>query len=56
MRRPAEITSVAGAYAFLGLYLLDRVDDPTLLVAATLVIGHIPAAVSWLVERARGVR
>lgn len=50
MRRPAEITTVAGAYAFLGLYLFDLVDDPVLLVAATIVVGHIPVVVSWIVN------
>lgn len=56
MRRPAEITSVAGAYAFLALYLLDRVDDPKLLLAAVVVVGHLPAAVTWIVSTLRGER
>lgn len=55
-RRPAEITSAAGAYAFLALYLFDRVDDPALLATAVVVIGHVPAAVTWLVTLARGGR
>lgn len=56
MQRPAETLSAAGAFAFLTLYLFDRVDDPTLLVAATIVVGHIPAAVTWFVNLARGRR
>ena len=56
MRRPAEITSAAGAYAFLALYLFDRVDDPALLAAAVVVVGHIPAAVTWIVVTLRGER
>lgn len=52
-RRPAETTSVAAAIAYLILYLLDRLDDPTLLVSLTVVIGFLPAAVTWLVGAVR---
>lgn len=54
MRRPAEITTAAGAYAYLLLYVFDRVDDPTLLVAAGVALGHLPALVTWIVNLRRG--
>lgn len=51
--RPAETVGVASALAYLTLYLLDRLDDPTLLVSLTVLIGCLPAAVTWVVSRAR---
>ncbi len=51
--RPAEISGVAGALAYLIAYLFG-VDDPGVLVSLGIVIGFIPAAVTFAVELARG--
>lgn len=52
-RRPAETTSlVAGAVAFL-VCRVAKIDDPTTLGAVTIVVGAIPAGVTWLVETVR---
>lgn len=51
--RPAESLSLAAAVAYLLAYKLDRLDDPTLLVALTVAIGSVPAVVTWIVEKAR---
>lgn len=53
-KRPAEVTTVAGAAAYLILYLLDAMDNPTVLVALAMLIGAIPSVVTWLVVTIRG--
>jgi hypothetical protein len=54
--RPAETTAgVAAAVAVLICSLLD-VDDPTVLGALVIVIGFIPAAVTWLVVTVKNSR
>jgi len=51
-RRPAETTAIASALALL-ICKLAGVDDPDVLVALGIVIGFIPAAVTWIVELSR---
>jgi hypothetical protein len=51
-RRPAETGGVAGAVAFLILAALG-VDNPAVLIALGLVVGAVPAAITWAVELAR---
>jgi hypothetical protein len=51
--RPAETTAAASAIALLVCKLLG-VDDPDVLVALGIVIGFIPAAVTWIVVLIRG--
>lgn len=50
--RPAESFGVAGALSLLIARLLG-VDDPDVIVSLAVVIGFLPAAVTWLVERFR---
>lgn len=47
-RRPAETGGVAGAIALLVAHLLG-VDDATVIVALAVVVGFVPAAITWLV-------
>lgn len=53
--RPAESGGIAGAFALLICHLFG-VDDPDVLVAIGLVIGFIPAAITWLVVTIRQAR
>jgi len=46
--RPAEAAGLAGAVVVLLAYFLG-LDEPSVIVALTLVVGAIPAAVTWLV-------
>jgi hypothetical protein len=48
-RRPAETTAVAAAMALL-LARLFGVDDADVITALAIVVGFIPAAVTWVVE------
>ena len=52
-RRPAETSTAAGALAVLVGYVLG-IRDPEVLVALTVVLGTVPAAVTWLVELVGG--
>jgi hypothetical protein len=53
-RRPAETAGLAGAVGVLAGHLLG-IDDPTVLAALAVVVGAIPAAVTWAVTlRQRG--
>jgi hypothetical protein len=47
-RRPAEASGVAGAVALLVAHLFG-VDDADTIVALAVVVGCIPALVTWLV-------
>lgn len=47
-RRPAETGGVAAAIALLVAHLLG-VDDATVIVALAVVVGFVPAAITWLV-------
>jgi hypothetical protein len=51
-RRPAEAAGVAGAFAVLLAHLLG-VTDPDAIVALAVVVGFVPAAVTWLVTLLR---
>lgn len=52
--RPAETgAGVAGAVAFLVLYGLG-VEEPAVLLSTTVVVGFVPAAITWLVVKFRG--
>lgn len=48
-RRPAESGAVAGAVALL-LGFWFGIDEPGVLVAFGVVIGAVPAGITWLVE------
>lgn len=48
-RRPAETSAVAAALALLIARLLG-VDDADTVTALAIVIGFVPAAVTWLYE------
>lgn len=50
--RPAETTAAASALALLAARLLG-VDDVDTVTALAIVIGGIPAVVTWLVELRR---
>jgi len=50
--RPAETGGVAGAITVLIASLLG-VTDPTTLTALAVVIGFIPAAITWIVVKLR---
>lgn len=56
-RRPTETAGAAGALAVLLVRMLG-LEDPDLIVALTVVLGAVPAGVTWMVElaRSRGVR
>lgn len=46
-RRPAEAGGVAGAVGLLVGYLAG-IDDPAVIVALGVVVGFVPAAITWL--------
>lgn len=50
--RPAETVGVAAAVAVLIAYFAG-IDDPGLIAAMAVIVGFIPAAVTWCVELAR---
>jgi hypothetical protein len=52
-RRPAETAGIASAVAVLVAKLLG-VDDPDVIVALAVVIGFIPAVITFIVELTRG--
>ena len=52
-KRPAELSGLAGAVAILLAGLLG-VTNPTTIVALGVVVGALPAAVTWTVELVRG--
>ncbi len=54
-KRPAEISGVAGAVTLLVVYALG-VTDATVIVALGVVVGAIPAAVTWAVTLIRKPR
>lgn len=53
-RRPAETSGVAGAVALLVARLLGFVDDADAVVALAMVLGALPAVVTWIEDRRRG--
>jgi len=50
--RPAETTAIAASVALL-ICKAAGVDDPDTLTAMAVVIGFIPAAVTWIVTLTR---
>ena len=50
--RPAETGGVASSVALLVAYLLG-VTDPGVIVALGVVVGFIPAAITWVVNLRR---
>lgn len=52
MNRPAETGAVAGAIALLIGYFAG-IDDAAVLTAMGVVIGFMPAAITWLVTTFR---
>ena len=54
-RRPAEVSGLAGAVAILLAGLLG-VTDPATIVALGVIVGALPAVVTWAVELLRGRR
>lgn len=50
---PAEIGGVAGSVALLIAHLLG-LTDPGLIVSLAVVVGFIPAAITWAVNLVRG--
>jgi len=52
-RRPAETSAAASAVALL-IASIAGLDDPAILTALAIVIGFIPAAVTWIVVLVRG--
>jgi hypothetical protein len=51
-QRPAETGGLAGAVTLLVAKVLG-VDDPTTLVATGIVVGCIPAAITFIVTKVR---
>ena len=51
-RRPAEVSGLAGSAAILLAHVLG-VTDPATIVALGVIVGAVPAAVTWLVELRR---
>lgn len=51
---PAETTTLAGAVAILLAHFFAGLNDPTILVALTVVLGAVPTAITWLVNLVRG--
>lgn len=51
-KRPAESGGVASALAALIGYILG-IHDPGILIAIAMVIGFVPAAITWLVTTLR---
>ncbi len=55
-RRPAEVSGLVGAVTLLLVHLLG-VDDPDVIVALGVIVGAVPAIVTWsvgLVRRRNG--
>lgn len=52
-KRPAEVSGLAGAVVLLIAWLAG-VTDPALIVALGVVVGSIPAMVTWSVVLLRG--
>jgi hypothetical protein len=52
VRRPAEAGGVAAAVALL-IGRFAGIEDPDVIVALGIVVGFVPAAVTWLVELVR---
>ena len=53
-KRPAEIgTGVVGAVVGLLAAIFD-ITDPTILTSLIVVVGFVPAAITWLVNTIRG--
>lgn len=50
--RPAETGTVAGALAILIAYVLG-IDDGTVLIALTVVLGAFPGVITWIVNEQR---
>ena len=48
-QRPAEAGGVAGAVALL-IGRVAGIDDPDVIVALGVVVGFLPAEITWLVE------
>lgn len=48
-RRPAETGGVAGSVALLLAWALG-VDDPAVIAAIGVLVGFLPAGITWLVE------
>lgn len=53
--RPAETGGVAGALAYLIAYFAG-LHDEGVLVALGVVLGFVPAGITWTVELVRGQR
>ena len=51
-RRPAEAAGLAGAVSLL-VVRLAGVTDPDLIVAIGVVVGAVPAGITWLVTLVR---
>lgn len=54
-RRPAETGAVTIALATVGAYALG-VRDEGVILAAAVVLGAVPSAITWLVELRRSRR
>lgn len=52
-KRPAETGGIAAAIGLLVAYALG-LNDPTVVVALGVVIGFVPAAITWIVVTVRG--
>lgn len=51
-RRPAETGAIAGAIALLAGYFFG-IEDPEVLLSLGVVIGALPAGITWVVEKIR---
>lgn len=51
--RPAETGGVAGAVALLVAYFAG-LHDPAIVTAIGVVVGFVPAAITWTVQLVRG--
>jgi hypothetical protein len=51
-KRPAELGGVAGAVAILLAWALG-VDNPAIIAALGVVVGFVPAAITWTVATVR---
>lgn len=51
--RPAETGGVAGALALLIAHLLG-VNDTTTIISIAVILGFVPAGITWLVVLIRG--
>ena len=52
-QRPAESGGVAGALALLVAHLFG-VNDATVIVSLAVVVGFVPAAITWLIVTFKG--